>query len=90
MLSNKASLLKHETGQVFTPVVGKIDRFVNLVNMNEDVTDYDMTGFIDSKLHGFYVFIAVSIRAPLKENLDTASLNFGAEIDRHNGQLDAI
>ena len=39
MLSNKASLLKHETGQVFTPVVGKIDRFVNLINMNEDVTD---------------------------------------------------
>ena len=36
-----------------------------------------------------YVFPAVS-KAPLKENLDTASLNFGAEIDRHNGQLDAI
>ena len=38
MLSNKASLLKHETGQVFTPVVGKFDRFVNLIDMNEDVT----------------------------------------------------
>ena len=36
-----------------------------------------------------YVFPAVS-KAPLKENLDTASLNFGAEVDRHNGQLDAI
>ena len=89
MLSNKASLLKHETGQVFAPVVGKIYRFVNLINMNKDVTDYDMTGFICSKLHEFYVFNAVS-KAPLKENLDTASLNFGAEIDRHNGQLDAI
>ena len=48
-----------------------------------------MTGFIYSKLQEFYVLIAVS-KAPLKENLDTASLNFGAEIDWHNGQLDAI
>ena len=48
-----------------------------------------MRGFIYSELHEFYVLISV-FKPPLKENLDTASLNFGAEIDRHNGQLDAI